>query len=160
MGARVGPPDTAVDDGASPLAAPEIGQGSLRIPALADEPADPGEVAPMNPTSSLADDGSTALDGQVRLGPTCNLVRPDESQCADRPYSATIVVKTADGQQEVARVASDDDGVFSVALDAGTYQVVPLPPQGWVRPFSTPQMVSIEPGAHTRIVIHYDSGIR
>ena len=101
------------------------------------------------------------LLGQVLIGPTCPVVRLDQpDQCQDRPYAATLSIRSVDGSQEIAQTTTDDQGQFSVELDPDTYLVVPLTPAGSILPRGIPQTVTLALGEPTNIVVRYDSGMR
>ena len=125
----------------------------VAAPALAQE-ASEDEASDMS--------GSIAtLSGQVVIGPTCPVVRVDRlDQCQDRPYAATLSIRTPDGLSEVSEVTTDDQGNFSVQLDAGTYLVVPLTPPGSILPRGMPQTVTLAPGELSNVLVQYDSGLR
>jgi hypothetical protein len=122
----------------------------------------PGRLAA---TMTSADDpdgtGATTLVGQVLLGPMCppSPLNPPGS-CDDVPFAAELVVLTADGSTEIARVTADESGEFSLALDPGTYLLDPLTPSGQLLPRATPQLIDITPDGPTSIVVRYDTGIR
>ncbi|MBI2845004.1 MAG: hypothetical protein HYX86_00515 [Chloroflexi bacterium] len=102
----------------------------------------------------------SGIFGQVLLGPQCPVVMEgQEEECADKPYQATIVVKTEDGSREITRFTSDTNGFFRVALPPGTYLLDPLP-GGEPFPFGKPQVVVVEPGKYIEMIIYYDTGIR
>src|SRR5689334_11294094 len=109
----------------------------------------------------MADDQAT-LAGLVTIGPTCpGPVRLDRlGQCQDKPFAATLSIQTQDGSQEVAEVISDDQGQFSIQLDSGTYQIVPVTPPGSILPRGVPQAVTLNPGDVVNVTVHYDSGMR
>ena len=109
-------------------------------------------------SAQSADDGSTVLDGQVVLGPIAPVSMPGVPD--NRPYAATLSIQMPDATQEITQVTTDDQGVFSVALDPGSYLVVPLSPPGQSLPFGKPQTVTLDAGTVTTIVVQYDSGIR
>src|SRR5437879_5762651 len=111
-------------------------------------------------TGRLHAEDPTVLTGQVLIGPTCPVARPNQPGCGDRPYQATISVQTADGSQELARVDTDTEGVFSIELAADDYLLVPLTPQGSILPRGEPQLVSVAPDTTTTIVLRFDSGLR
>jgi hypothetical protein len=116
-------------------------------PALAD-----GEDAPSVGT----------LTGQVVIGPTCpGPVRVDRlDQCQDAPYAATLSIQTPDGAQELTQVTTDAQGQFTVDLDPGTYQLVPLSPPGRILPRGVPQTVDMAAGQVLSVIVQYDSGMR
>jgi hypothetical protein len=98
------------------------------------------------------------LQGEVTLGP----ISPVEQVGGPpntRPYAATISIETTGGDT-VATVASGNDGVFAVRLEAGDYRIVPRSPGGSAFPHATPLSVSVVAEVTTRVTIAYDSGIR
>jgi hypothetical protein len=114
----------------------------------------------------MQEDGSddvtavSVLTGQVLIGPTCPVARPNPPpECADRPYQASISVQPPDGSQELLRFDTDDSGNFSVELSPGDYLLVPLTPPGRILPRGQPQLVSLDPGATSSVTLHFDSGL-
>ncbi len=98
------------------------------------------------------------LQGKVTLGP----ISPVEQVGGPpntRPYAATISIETSGGDA-VATVASGKDGVFAVRLEAGSYRLVPLSPEGRPFPSAAPLDATVIAGTTTRVTIAYDSGIR
>jgi hypothetical protein len=61
--------------------------------------------------------------------------------------------------REVARISSNDEGLFQVPLPPGEYTVAPTP-GGDSLPSAPPQAVSVVAGSFTEIEINYDTGIR
>lgn len=103
---------------------------------------------------------NSGIYGQVLLGPQCPVVMVgQEEECADKPYQATILVKTQDGSREIARFTSDANGYFRVALSPGTYFLDPLP-GGEPFPFGKPLLVTVVEGEYIEVAIFYDTGIR
>jgi hypothetical protein len=84
---------------------------------------------------------------------------PDDPECDDQPYAATIVVKTANGRFVVTRFTAGIDGAFRVPLFPGTYLLEPLPGASGF-PVSSPQTVVVQSGVFTDLTISYDTGIR
>ncbi len=102
---------------------------------------------------------SSGIQGTSTLGPTCPLQRiPPDPNCADKPYQASIIVKTADGQSEVSRFTTNTDGTFKTDLKPGTYLLVPT--SGSVYPRGIPQTVIVSANAYAQVNILFDSGIR
>ncbi len=98
----------------------------------------------------------SGIEGRIVAGPTCPEARG--SQCGDRPYQATVVVKTRTGSKEIMRYRSSEDGRFRVQLPPGTYLLVPLSRSRLPRAGS--QTVVVRQNQFTRVVIRYDTGIR
>jgi len=101
----------------------------------------------------------SGISGVVFAGPTCPIQTPDNPECDDQPYAASIVVVTADGRFVVTRFTAGTDGRFRVPLFPGTYLLDPLPGAGGF-PDSSPQSVVVHTGAFTDLTISYDTGIR
>ena len=99
----------------------------------------------------------TGIRGVVKLGPTCpveSLVSP----CPDRPFQGDVRATSIDGG--TTRVATDDQGRFSVDLPAGSYVLVAVSPSGSGPPTPVPQTVQVATGAYTQVTLEMDSGIR
>jgi hypothetical protein len=135
---------------------------SVSAVLASDETPTPDEASsPEGAGDDAAAPARATLAGEVLIGPTCPVVRLDRvDQCQDRPYAATLSIQTSDSAQEVTQVTTDDQGHFSVELDPGTYQLVPLRPPGSILPRGIPQTVTLAPGVVSTVVVHYDSGIR
>jgi hypothetical protein len=101
---------------------------------------------------------NSGIEGQVWIGPACpGPVRQGDTKCADKPYQAEIVVLDLKGV-EVVRTTSGEDGAFRVDLPPGRYTLHPIP--GKPFPSTRDQEVEVTPGAYTRVVVNYDSGMR
>jgi hypothetical protein len=107
-----------------------------------------------------ADDARGTLSGQVVAGPVCPVVRdPPDPECADRPVpDATLVIEAA-GAGEAARVTSDEDGLFEIALPPGDYFLVPQPVDGLMGTAAA-QPFQIEANRTIELSVVYDTGIR
>ena len=58
---------------------------------------------------------TSGIEGSITIGPTCPVQRiPPDLNCADRPFQATVIVKTADEQKEISRFSSGKYGKFKV----------------------------------------------
>lgn len=104
---------------------------------------------------------SSGITGKVLLGPQCPPIFPDlkKESCEDKPYQATVIVKTEDEFREVTLFSSDRRGEFRVGLRPGTYRLEPLP-RGFTYPSPDTQIVKVEPGKFANVKILYDTGIR
>ena len=72
---------------------------------------------------------------------------PWPTDCGDAaPIQTTFVIRRADRETEVARVTSEPDGRFRVALPPGTY---------WIRGFGS---FVVTPGEYTEVNIGYPRG--
>ena len=94
-------------------------------------------------------------------GPTCPVVSdPPDPACADRPVEgAEIIVQNADGE-EVATMRTDADGGAAVAVELGSYLLVPQPVEGLLGT-AAPVEVAVRDGAELDpVTIAYDTGIR
>lgn len=118
-----------------------------QIPAPTPQPT----PAPLNLNSGIV--------GTITIGPTCPVQRnPPDPNCADKPYQATVIVKTSDAAKEVTRFSSKEDGTFKLRLAPGNYLLVPV--SGQVLPRGSEQEVVVEKDKFTQVIISYDSGIR
>ena len=86
----------------------------------------------------------------------CPVMREDEP-CPDRPYAATLVVQTNEGEP-ICSAQSGEDGRFRMGLPPGDYLIIPE--SGEVLPYASPESVTVEAGEFTYTLISYDSGIR
>lgn len=107
-------------------------------------------------------DGTTSgvigIRGVASAGPICPVVRPNDSNCANRPVEgATVHILDATGT-EVATLETDAAGAFVVTLPPGRYRVVPDPVPGLMRN-AAPQDVTVGTGL-AQIQLTYDTGIR
>ena len=102
--------------------------------------------------------GGTGIEGHVLAGPTCPVVTLDDASCNDRPVAgATILVLDVNGR-EVARLTTDADGHYAVALPAGPYTIEPQPVDGFLRVAESIQ--AVVGVAITTVDISFDTGIR
>lgn len=104
----------------------------------------------------LGPDAAQGVEGTVLLGPQCP-VQTLEDPCPDLPYQAWIGIRRAQGGL-VARILSDENGLFRVGLRPGEY--VLEPESGDPFPSASDQGVTVEPGVFTQVVVHFDTGIR
>jgi hypothetical protein len=110
-----------------------------------------GGLGTLTPTDS-------GITGQALVGPVCPVVI-EEKDCSDQPYQATITVNSLEGG-EIVRFQTDEDGNFHVPLPPGKYILHPETPPDMPLPFGEEQRFTVLPGAYTRLIVLYDSGIR
>lgn len=103
--------------------------------------------------SAIPDSG---IEGFVTIGPISPVVTPGSVD--NEPYSALLRIKNLPGEDLVATVQSDEEGLFRVALEPGRYLVEPE--NGNPLPIAESQEVTVSPGRYTHIDVAYDSGIR
>jgi hypothetical protein len=109
----------------------------------------------------------SGIEGTVTLGPVC-AVQSDILPCPDRPYQvATIIFYNALVAcpaltcGEVARISTDGNGRYRVALPPGAYSVVPQPAGSGVFPhLPSPVMVTVVANTYVTVNFSYDTGIR
>jgi len=99
---------------------------------------------------------SSGVEGRATAGPTCPVERAG-SPCPERPVGGAVVFVQRDGHQ-VARFTTDADGMFRVALDPGTYTLVPA--SGRPFPIGRPVAVTVSAGSYAHVDLRYDTGIR
>jgi hypothetical protein len=109
--------------------------------------------APQTPV--MLDSG---IEGQVLIGPICPVVR-EGMDCADKPYQATITVRTSSGK-DVTRFQTAADGKFRLPLAPGEYILHPETPQGKPLPRAAEQPFTVQAGIFANLTVNYDSGIR
>lgn len=100
-----------------------------------------------------------SLIGRVMLGPTCPVMRnPPDPNCADRPYTTTVVVTVAGTNKEVGRQTTDADGNFIFAFLPGKYDVRAM--GGTTLPRCSTATATLIKGETSRADIYCDTGIR
>jgi hypothetical protein len=105
------------------------------------------------PPVNQADSG---IEGTIVIGPTCPVIVA-ENPCPDRPYQATMTVRSSDGSL-VTRFTSAADGTFRVSLPPGSYLLEGESSGTYPRP---PKLeVAVEAGQYTSVDLMYDTGIR
>jgi hypothetical protein len=102
--------------------------------------------------------GSTGLEVETLIGPTCPGPQIEGRDCADKPYQATLALVTAATRAPVRQFQTDTQGRFALAVPAGNYILVPQLTAKY--PMAGEQAVTIVSGQVTHLTIHYDSGIR
>jgi hypothetical protein len=103
---------------------------------------------------------SSGIRGVAMAGPIYPVEQPGVPNTRPLP-NALITVQPPNGGPEIARQRTDANGRFQIGLPAGTYRLVPLPPEpGAVLPYANPRMVSVPAGQYVELVINYDTGIR
>lgn len=101
--------------------------------------------------------GESGVAGHVWVGPMCPVVRAGEA-CPDAPLEADLVVEDPAGRT-VARSRSGADGAYRIALDPGSYVMVPQSPPAGL-PFADRIPFEVAPLRWTPLDLSYDSGIR
>ena len=102
----------------------------------------------------------SGIRGVAVEGPIMPIDQPGQTNSQPLP-GAIITVQPAGGGPELARQQADAMGDFQIALDPGTYLIVPLPPQpGAPLPRGIPQEVTVPPNQVVDLTVDYDTGIR
>lgn len=109
----------------------------------------------------LPAESRTGVTGQALAGPTCPVVQdPPDPACADRPVSGAVMVVLDASGNEVARATTDVQGNFTIALEPGSYTLVPQPSEGLLgTPGPIPFVVAADEGLAS-LTASYDTGIR
>jgi hypothetical protein len=69
-------------------------------------------------------DLQTGLVGRVVVASRCPVpLGGDDAECPSLPFPTSLTIRSSDGTLEVAQVATDTDGQFSIPLDPGAYLV-------------------------------------
>jgi len=98
----------------------------------------------------------TGVQGMVVRGPTqpvCMVGVP-----CDAPFSASFSVQQAGCV--VARFKSDEEGRFRVALQPGSYTVVPDDSAPILFPQAQSRTIEVGSGGYTTVTLEFDTGIR
>jgi hypothetical protein len=101
---------------------------------------------------SSADSG---IRGVVLAGPQCPVVTA-ESPCPDVPWRGRVQITK--GGDLVAEVTTSDDGRFAIAIEPGSYGLVPVIEGG--PQFSTPQRIEVVAHDFVQVTLTVDTGIR
>ena len=115
-----------------------------------------GGGLPLERAASRARQRDSGIVGEVRIGPTCPVERP--GKICERPYRATITIRSDTKHRFVARVRSSATGRFRIALAPSTYLLVPQ--NGHPYPRSSPLLATVDNHHYTTVLVSYDSGIR
>lgn len=108
---------------------------------------------------SSGDDPSarSGIRGVVTAGPQCPVV-VQGSPCPDRPWSGVVRVTNPDGDT-VGEVETDAQGGFSIDLEPGSYEVLPVT-GGGRPPTVSPEAVEVDVHTFTEVTLVVDTGIR
>ena len=97
----------------------------------------------------------SGVAGTVTEGPTCP-VEMAGSPCPPRPWVGTV--RAIDRSGDVVETQTDALGDYSLTLDPGTYDVVPV--TGGGPPFGKPASVVVTTGVVQHLDLSVDTGIR
>jgi hypothetical protein len=131
--------------------------GAVTLLTESGDPVPSGLPGPGGGTGGILP-GGTGIQGRVLAGPTCPVVTLNDPSCDDRPVAgATILVLDARGT-EVARLVTDANGNYAVALPSGPYTIEPQPVDGFMH-VAEPIAVTVGDGIAS-VDLAYDTGIR
>jgi hypothetical protein len=108
-------------------------------------------------TPTITPTSVMVINGQVVTGPSCPVIRPEDPNCADRPYQGDFIVRSTITKNEILRFSTDKNGNFHITLSPGTYVVDPVKPIGIGHQV---QSLEVKPGGPMTVTLHYDTGIR
>ena len=154
-------PVASAKPGATAPPAPTIRPIPTRQPAPSATPAPAGDGSDV-PSVLIPSTGGPWLVGVAAAGPVCPVERfPPDPACAPRPVvGATIIVLDLAGR-EVASAVTGADGMYRVAVPAGSVRVQAARVAGLMRaPAPIDVVVPAGPGAWLRVDLAYDTGIR
>jgi hypothetical protein len=101
---------------------------------------------------------NSGIYGQTLLGPTCpGPIRPEATECADRPYQVKINILNEKGQL-IQQFETDMDGQFRISLEPGIYTL--HPELKGLYPSAGDQTVEVLPNQFIEVIIIFDTGIR
>ena len=116
-------------------------------PVWADDPPTDGAVSP-----------APGLTGHVVLGVRCPVpLGGDDGICPQPPLPSTLTIRSADGLSDVAQIATDQDGQFSIDLSPGDYLVDVLAATS-AQPLTQRLAVSVGPDGPTPLTVIVPSG--
>jgi hypothetical protein len=132
-------------------------EGAVSLLTEGGDPVPSGVPGPGGSSGGVVP-GGTGIQGRVLAGPTCPVVTVNDPSCNDRPVAgATILVLDIRGA-EVARLLTDANGNYAVALPSGPYTIEPQPVDGFMR-VAEPVAVTVGDGVAS-VDLAYDTGIR
>ena len=99
----------------------------------------------------------SGVRGVVTAGPQCPVV-VQGSPCPDRPWSGIVRVTTPDGDW-VGVVYTHAHGGFTIDLEPGSYEVLPVTDQGRP-PNASSEEVVVDADTFTEVTLVVDTGIR
>ena len=116
-------------------------------------------------TDVLAREDGAASSGTIRgivlQGPICPVEQdPPDPNCADRPYSTSLVLTSADQATVIKEFASDTLGKFAVAAAAGEYAIRSAAAANVLPYCASDVTISVSAGATVEVTVHCDTGIR
>lgn len=100
----------------------------------------------------------SGLEGHAWVGPMCPVVQ-EGVDCPDRALEADLEILDSNGGV-TARLRSDEDGTFRIALAPGDYLLTVARPDEAGLPFASPIPFHVPEGVWTLLDAHFDSGIR
>lgn len=104
--------------------------------------------------------GESGIEGESVIGPTRPHIRLNDPTPDVAPYKSTLIILTAKGEQEVARLETGSDGRFRIALSPGDYIVRPVGGQGKMGARASEENVTVRAGQFTKVRINFDSRMR
>jgi len=111
--------------------------------------------------SAVTTQSESGITGEVFISPAHPGPIRQNDTSYKKPYQATLAILTVGEGREVARLQSDVDGRFRVALPPGEYRVVPVPEKpGRFLPRAGEELVKVLPGQFAHVTIEFDSGMR
>ena len=132
--------------------------GAVTLLTETGDPVPSGVPGPGSGSGGGIAPGGTGIQGRVLAGPTCPVVTVNDPSCNDRPVAgATILILDIRGT-EVARLLTDANGIYAVALPSGPYTIEPQPVDGFMH-VADPVAVTVGDGV-VSVDIAYDTGIR
>jgi hypothetical protein len=105
------------------------------------------------------------VEGHVKIFPLSDVNLADDATepnaAAEQPYSEyPLIVRSRNGEKEIARVIADKDGNYRVALPPGDYvlDVQGRKPEGHLR--AKPQPFTVVADQTVRVDMDIDTGVR
>jgi len=105
---------------------------------------------------SQNENSESGITGKILAGPQCPVEKVGED-CEDKPYQATVVVKTIDGR-EVTKFSSDASSNFKISLSPGRYWLEGVGGQKF--PGLSQMPIEVLPNQFKEMTLRFDTGIR
>lgn len=122
---------------------------------LVGDEGDPVEISP-----PAGGDGPAQVNIQLSAGPVCPVVQePPDPNCDARAVANAAVIIYDPQGREVEAGVSDDEGMITLELPAGSYHVVADAVEG-VMGTPEPQAFAVVGGSSAGLLFAYDTGIR
>jgi hypothetical protein len=116
-------------------------------------------VAGCGSSSDSGTPGGSGIRGTTVVDVGCPVLTT-ATQCPTRPLAARLKITRPGATEIVAETHSTTDGVFTIELDPGRYEIVPENLTGTPYPRAEPLILDVVKGQVAVVTIQFDSGVR